>query len=320
MLIHLSRVVCALRVRTPLMFADTDGGFKGSGWHGRIDNFIQRDDALTQALKKASGSSVPDRYWVDAPEERVDDASGPFRSNPYEVGRRFEVAMVLAVNPEQVERHFLSPIVSAITKAGQADGAAFKGSFELRSTRLEAYPMIALAPALGMVGARDAARPAGESAMLTIEMLTMLRLGDGEHMQAAQRALAQSMQAVPSLGALAASVLRRVTTLGIFENEHLLSGLTELVNKVATHSEIRVHHARIAPFDGKRISGHVNQRLPIGGLLGVVCFVGPSALMAELYPLFKLAEWIRVGQKTGLGLGRIRVAIAPLPSPPTLEI
>ena len=318
MLIHLSRVVCALQVRTPLMFAETDGGFKGSGWHGRIDNFIQRDDVLRQALKKATGSSASDRYWIDAPEDRVDDASGPFRHSAYEIGRRFEVAMVLAVNAERIDRHLLSPIVSALTKAGQADGAAFKGSFDLRSTRVEAYPMIALAA--GIVGARGPSRPAAELAILTIEMLTMLRLGDGEHMEAAQRALAQSMQAVPSLGALAASVLRRVTTLGIFEDEHLLGGLAELVNKLASHSEIRVHRACVVPYDGKRISGHVNERLPIGGLLGVASFVGPSALMAELYPLFKLAEWIRVGQKTGLGLGRIRVAIEPLPSPLTLEI
>ena len=180
--------------------------------------------------------------------------------------------------------------------------------------------MSALAPAPGIVGARSPSQPAAESAILTVELLTMLRLGDGEHMEAAQRALAQSMQAVPSLGALAASVLRRVTTLGIFEDEHLLRGLAQLVHEAATRSEISVHHARVAPFDGKRISGHVNQRLPIGGLLGVVSFVGPSALMAELYPLFKLAEWIRVGQKTGLGLGRIRVAIEPLASPLTLEI
>ena len=320
MLIHLSRVVCALQVRTPLIFAETDGGFKGSGWHGRIDNFIQRDDVLRQALKKATGSSASDRYWIDAPEDRVDDASGPFRNIAYEIGHRFEVAMVLAVNPERINRLLLSPIVSALTKAGQADGAAFKGSFDLLSTRVEAYPMISLAPAPSIVGARSPSRPAAESAILTVELLTMLRLGDGEHMEAAQRALAQSMQAVPSLGALAASVLRRVTTLGIFENEHLLSGLAELVNKLASHSEIRVHHARVAPYDGKRISGHVNERLPIGGLLGAASFVGPSALMAELYPLFKLAEWIRVGQKTGLGLGRIRVAIEPLPSPLTLEI
>ena len=319
MLIHLSRVVCALQVRTPLVFPDIDGGFKGSAWHGRIDNFMQREGEISQCLKKVPGSSASDKYWIDAPEDRVDDASGPFRRATYEVGHRFELAVIVTVNRERVDAQLLSPIISALKKAGHADGAAFKGRFDVLATRGEAYPMSALAPAPGIVS-HSPLQPAAGSAILTVELLTMLRLGGGEHMDAAQRAMQQSMQAVPSLSALAASVLRRVTTLGIFGDAHVLSGLAQLVNQVASSSDISVHRACVVPFDGNRISAHVNQRLPIGGLLGVVSFVGPSAQMAELYPLFKLAEWIRIGQKTGLGLGRIRVTIEPLPPPLSIEI
>lgn len=324
MRVNLCRVVCALQVRTPLVFPAFDAGFKGSAWHGRIDNFIQRDDVLKRALKKAPGSSASDRYWIDAPESRIDDASGPFSRAAYDAGDRFELALVAAVSHDVLNAQLLSRLVAALTDAGRAEGAAFKGTFEVLTTRVEAYPMSALVPPPGMRAVRDSAPSQNASARLTIELHTMLRLGDGEHMEAAQRAMQQGMQAVPSLGAMAASVLRRVTTLKIFDDEQVMSGLAELVNQIATRRDISIHHARIAPFDGQRISGHVNQRLPIGGLLGTVSFVGPSALMGELHPLFKLAEWVRIGQKTSLGLGRVRAAIELSPSPqapvPALEL
>lgn len=303
MIIHLSRVKFALRSRSVLVFPNCDAGFKGSAWHGRIDNFIQRDAALNKALKKPRGSSASDRYLIDAPEDRTDSADGPFSRADYPAGLQFELSIVVAQAHLDRTSGIVGRLIHAVAQAGNADGAAFRGAFDIESTHVESFPLIQLAPAT--------IDPAQQTAVLHVAFRTMLRLGGGDHLDAAKIAMQQSMQAVPSLSALTESLTRRAAAFAICEDSAFAAGLEDLNGRLHDVSSIRVHRPRVTPFDVKRLSGNANITLPIGGLLGEVSYTGPSKLLADLYPLFKLGEWIRIGQKTGLGLGRIRVSIAP---------
>lgn len=303
MIIHLSRVKFALRSRSVLAFPNCDAGFKGSAWHGRIDNFIQRDAALNKALKKSRGSSASDRYLIDAPEDRTDSADGPFSRADYPAGLQFELSIVVAQAPLDRTSGIVSRLIQAVSQAGNADGAAFRGTFDIESTHVDSFPLIQLAPATIF--------PAQNTAVLRVAFHTMLRLGGGDHLDAAKAALRQSMQTVPSVNALTESLIRRAEAFEICADPAFISGLASLKERLHSAPTIRVDRASVAPFDVNRLSANANITLPIGGLLGEVSYAGPSKLLADLYPLFKLGEWIRLGQKTGLGLGRIRVSIAP---------
>lgn len=301
MIINLSRLTCTLRVRSPLVFPIVDAGFKGSAWHGRIDNFIQRDPLLNRALKKTRGSSESDRYLIDAPEDRIDTADGPFSSSPYAVGSGIELSLIAMADISEMQRDLVSRLVAAVRQAGEADGAGFKGTFSVESFGFESYPLRRLAP--------PTFKPSERNAVLTLEFFTMLRLGGGDHLDAAKTALRQSMQAVPSLVALTEALTRRVTSLKVCDDAAFSAGIEHVNKSLRNTAEIAVHRANVAPFDVNRLSANANVTLPIGGLLGTVAYVGPSEILASIYLLFRMGEWIRVGQKTGLGLGRFRVAI-----------
>ncbi len=299
MIIHLSRVKFGLCSRSVLAFPDCDAGFKGSAWHGRLDNFIQRDAVLSNHLKKARGSSASDRYLIDAPEDRIDCADGPFSRAAYPAGKRFELSIVVAQAQLDRTSDIVSRLIHAVAQAGNADGAAFRGTFHIESTHVESFPLIQLVPAT--------IDPAQQTAVLHVAFHTMLRLGGGDHLDAAKIAMQQSMQAVPSLSALTESLTRRAAAFEVCADPAFAAGLVDLNERLRGASEIRVLRARVGPFDVNRLSANANITLPIGGLLGEASYAGPSKLLADLYPLFKLGEWIRVGQKTGLGLGRIHV-------------
>jgi len=143
---------------------------------------------------------------------------------------------------------------------------------------------------------------------LEVEFQTMLRLGDGDHLEAAKQAMMRGCVTVPRLAVLVERLAERIRGLAISDVPAFEGWLVELAEGAhAADPATAIGHARIAPFDAARLSAKAGTTHPIGGLLGSVQYDGPSALMADLYPLFRLGEWVRLGRKTGLGLGRIAV-------------
>ena len=67
-------------------FPPEDAGFKGSAWHGRIDNAFRRDSYLASAFQRSENKSL---YWLETPADRTDAPHGPFLRHSYEIGYQF---------------------------------------------------------------------------------------------------------------------------------------------------------------------------------------------------------------------------------------
>jgi hypothetical protein len=148
---------------------------------------------------------------------------------------------------------------------------------------------------------------------LKLDFLTMLRLNDGEGLQQARLSLQNGAMCVPRLNLLASKVLDRCQALGLSPADSWL--LPELRDTVALldaqADEIHVQRASLYPYNISRFSARAERRDPLGGLIGQAVYEAPPELISRAFPLFKLAEWTRIGRKTGLGAGRVQATLLP---------
>jgi hypothetical protein len=301
--IALSRFVLECQASTALAFPEQDCGYRGSAWHGRIDNAVRRSAALSPLLK---GS--PDTYWVDAEESFRSDNLGPFGDTQVAEGTNFSFAMVCAGKRALSHPRLMPDIHEMAVSAGTSDRAGFFGSFRVLRVTCVPFPLSALQPGV-QATTKDA------SLALTLHFDTMMRLGEGDHLQMAQEVLTQGHSPTPRLHALVERVITRARTLELCDAAAYLEWLERLsALSVEFAQALPVLRSSVVPYDVKRLSAKAQTHHPIGGLLGSVTYGGPETVLRELSPLFVLAEWIRIGRKTGLGLGRIRSELSLLPN------
>lgn len=299
-MIQLTKFCFKIIAETALTFPANDRGFKGSAWHGRIDQAIRQNADLTALLKPEIGAAA--HYWVDAPEDVAGTVAGPFCTQPYQVNRQFDIGIVI-VGEQALNYPNLSDwLVDAIARAGKSETAGFFGKFALLDWHKIAFPLARLQVV--------PPPPSSKTSQLQIQLLTMLRLGEGEHMQAAKQALMQGQMAVPRLQTLVERQVQRARALPLSDAINFDAWLQTLQNLAGDiEAQTTVVTASVAPFDLTRLSAKARATQPIGGLLGAFTYAGPAQAMAEFLPLFKLGEWIHIGRKTGLGLGRFTVSL-----------
>ncbi len=298
-MIQLKKFSYTVIASTNLVFPENDCGFKGSAWHGRIDHAIQKNPALKKLLKREAG--LASLYWISAPIDFKNDATGPFSREPYAAGLQFEIAITV-VGAEAVNLPHLSTLLAqAISYAGAYDTAGFFGKFSITASSEANFPLSQL----------QVPTPSAQSQnQLQFQFHTMLRLGEGGHMRAAQQALTAGQIAVPRLQTLVDRQIQRAHTLPVSDAPTFNTWLQTLqALAIDTEAHTSVVAASVAPFDVSRLSAKIRATQPIGGLLGTFTFAGPAPAFAELLPLFKLGEWLRIGRKTGLGLGQFSVSL-----------
>lgn len=309
--LQLHRLNFSIRAATSLRFPESDRGFKGSAWHGRIDHAIRRHPKLTGLLPDPARSGAPARYWIEAPEDRTDGPGGPFATGAYPAGCCFDLAIHLAGTPPASE--LVQAATEAINHAGAIDPALSTppqaaaqrlcGRFQAEYKNAESFPLNQLvAPQLGV-----------SRVLLKLEFQTMLRLDDGEGLSLAAEQLRRGSLSVPRLPLLAAKVFDRCQGLGLgTDTPWLMHALREAVRQLedSTH-QIQLAEAGVYPFDLRRVSARAGRLDPMGGLLGTAAYEGPSEVLGPALPLFRIAEWTRIGRKTGLGAGRIRATLLP---------
>jgi hypothetical protein len=309
--LHLYRADFALQTQTGLRFPRADGGFKGSAWHGRIDHVIRRHPALSSLLRDEGRSGAASPYWIEAPEDSPEGDEGPFGQTAYLPGLSFSLSIFVAGRP--LDGPLRDGLTEAVQRAGMVDPARLtdersasmrlSGSFRAVATGVKAFALSDLQPA----------RITTPHAALAMRFVTMLRLDDGESLKQAQERLRDGGMWVPRLHVLASKVLDRCQSLGLgCEAPWLMPALHDAVSLLKAHAEdVTVRQASVYPCDFSRISARAQRRDPQGGLIGQAVYEAPSNLISQAFPLFKLAEWIRIGRKTGLGAGRIQVSLRP---------
>jgi len=304
----LYRLDFAVQTATGLKFPAADHGFKGSAWHGRIDHVIRRHPGLMALRPEAGRAGAPSPYWIEAPEERSDTAKGPFSPNAYPPGHAFTLSVFVAAR--ELDADMVQGLIEAVQHAGAVDPA------QLTDTRSAAQRLSGrfVAKALGVqrFPTSDATPPVSprSQATLGLEWVTMLRLDDGETLREASTALRQGRMWVPRLSLLASKLLDRCQGLGLVSGAPWLApALAAVVGQLGQHeASIQVVSAQVFPCDFSRLSARAGRRDPLGGLIGRATYVGSADLMAEAHAVFRLAEWTRIGRKTNLGAGRIRVS------------
>lgn len=305
----LHRLDFSIRTATGLRFPVADRGFKGSAWHGRLDHAIRRHPALAPLLPDPSRSGAPSRYWIEAPEDRSDGAHGPFTTSAYLPGHTFALSIFLAGVP--LGPGLVQGLTEALDRAGAVDPAQLtdvrsaaqrlSGRFEAQFKASHTFPLSLLQPP----------PCAAARAALSVEFHTMLRLDDGDSLSEASEQLRLGALCVPRLSLLATKVFDRCQGLGLgADAPWLLPALRASAERLGSHEhQIDIAQARVYPCDLSRLSARAGRRDPLGGLLGSVVYLGPGEALCEALTVFKLAEWTRIGRKTGLGAGRIRAEL-----------
>ncbi len=222
----------------------------------------------------------------------------------YPQGTCFDLTVFFACAP--LSNAVVQAFADALRRAGHIDPASLIhpeaaakrlcGKFLVELKAIEAFPISHLqAPVLRQ-----------EQARLTLEFCTMLRLDDGHSVIEAAQQLRNGKMFVPRLSALSSKVLDRVQALG-FKTPWLAPALQNIVTELSQcEQSITVEHASVYPCDIGRLSARAGRHDPIGGLIGSVKYSGPASVIAQALPMFRLAQWTRIGRKTSLGAGRIR--------------
>ncbi len=305
--LELHRVVFSIVCASELRFPEVDQGFKGSAWHGRVDHAVRCFPDLSVFLPNACRPGDPARYWLEAPEDRVDGVGGPFAVYTYPRGKCFELTVFFVGAPLSIA--VVSAFTEALRRAGHVDPASLThpetaakrlcGKFLAQLKATETFPINQLqAPVLRQ-----------EQASLALEFYTMLRLDDGHAVIEATQQLRNGKMYVPRLSALSSKVLNRVQMLGL-KNPWLVPSLQNIAMELSQcEPTIKVEYASVYPCDIGRLSARTGRRDPMGGLIGSVEYSGPAAVIAQALTLFKLAQWTRIGRKTSLGAGRIRAEL-----------
>ena len=289
-MLHLERHRFNLAPTTDLSFPPTDRGFKGSAWHGRLDDALRANGAYYKLL-------VPSvkRYWIDSPLDRDDSSTSAFNATSYRTGDAFDIAIYCAGSELTANSWIADYIVQRVRHSGAEKRKGFWGTYAVKSQVREVFPF-----------ARIAAAPRqsrNSVANLRVDFLTMLRIDDGQCIEYAR----QGLVPIPHFHHLCRLLLDRVRALGLSENALFLGWLDDCQTHLSAAMDVLPVSNALAVFDTERVSGKRHQHLPIGGLLGHVVYRGSTNVLERFRALLLLGEWVRIGRKTNLGLGRIAV-------------
>lgn len=309
--LHLYRADFIAFTADGLQFPEADQGFKGSAWHGRIDHVIRRHPALGALLPEPGRSGAVSKYWVEAPEDRSDAEDGPFTRRHYPPGHSFQLSVFVAGRP--LNSALLQGLTEALQRAGQIDPAQLTDEHSARQRLMGRFHVKPHGVHAFSLGDLQPVKPSGPRAALDLLFFTMLRLDDGESLRQAREGLREGGLWVPRLSLLAAKVIDRCRSLDLgAEAPWLLPALIDCEELLkARASEIELLQAGVYPCDFSRLSARAQRHDPLGGLIGRAVYGAPSDLLGQVFPLFKLAEWTRIGRKTGLGAGRIQARLLP---------
>lgn len=289
-MLHLERHRFTLIPTSDLSFPPTDQGFQGSAWHGRLDDALRANGEHYRLL-----APTVKRYWIDSPLDRDATGSSAFNLSLHRAGEAMGIALYCAGDALVGDSAMADYVAKCVRQAGREPRKGFWGTYTVAAHVREVFPF-----------ARIAALPVSSVDALSdlrVDFLSMLRIDDGQCIEYAR----QGLVPLPHFHHLCKLLLVRVRALALSEHEVFLSWLDSCEAHLRSAKDVLPVSNALAVFDAERLSGKRHERLPIGGLLGNVVYRGSTSVLDRFRALLLLGEWVRIGRKTNLGLGRIAV-------------